>query len=242
MNISVLNAIELAELAYEEPQHKNTVFIESEDTQVMIRFYEDRACISFRGTQSIKDFITDARFIKGKYKPLGDGKLHRGFRDAYDCVRKQIFIELEKRRIKTIYFASHSLGAALSCICALDMAHNYAHQYKIKSLHLFGCPRVFNSKMAKRYDRLLKNVTFRWQNNCDIVCRIPKLFYRHVGQRQYIDRNGNLRWFMSWRNRLADRVLGNLKGISKFKYDSFNDHKTESYKTAIQNLTRKGII
>lgn len=240
MNLTALDAIKYAMDAYKTPeQSEHLSFISVMDTQVVLRFFGDSVVISFRGTEDIKDFTTNVKFFKIEFPEIGKGSLHIGFREAYETVRMAIVFELKKHKIYNVYFASHSLGAALSIICAQDITHN--HKFRVRKLHLFGCPRVFDIKLAKEYDVYLKDITYRWQNNCDIVCRIPSINYKHVGKLVYIDRNKKIHCNSSYWQRFKDRFIGRIKGFAKFKICGISNH-SEYEKLLTGNIKSKALI
>lgn len=145
---------------------------------------KSKLIISFRGTDSFKDKLTDIRFFK-KVVPYdnkkGKIKAHTGFYEAYNNKQvKQNIAKYVTKEITTIYISGHSLGAALGILCALDIQYNFSHK-NIECI-VFGCPRVGNKHFVKSYNkRVIK--TIRVENKNDIVTKIPFKFmgYKHVG-------------------------------------------------------------
>ena len=83
---------------------------------------------------------------------------------------------------------------------------------------------------TKRYIDNAKVRHLRWVDNNDIVTRVPPrwLRYRHVGNRMYLDSNGDVAK-MSPAQRGKDRWLGFWNGIKARKFDHFSDHAIAGY-------------
>ena len=212
-------------------------FISIGETQLNILYFGDDAVITFRGTDDIKDWFKNLKVFKTKYSDIGPGCCHLGFREAYDSVRHKIKYKLKNKCVKNVHIAGHSLGGALALLCALDLTYN--HCFRVKSVHTFGCPRVFDPKMAKYYNRHLYNVTYRWVNNSDIVCRYPKIGYNHVGKLFYIDKSCKLHYSISIMSYIKDIALGYLNGFKKLKVDSLIDHNINKYLSNIKHIYYK---
>lgn len=144
------------------------------DTQVMLvtsgsppRF----AVLVFRGTDTLRDSITDAtlgvQFLI-RHKP----GLHRGFRRALDSVWSDINAELDTLDCP-IFYTGHSLGAALATLAAARRAP--------KATYNFGAPRVGNPAFARSLRHL---PIYRIVDDMDLVCMVPPgwLGFAHVGQ------------------------------------------------------------
>lgn len=217
----LLRMIELSGLAYGEyqPLDKNEIVYKynSEKTgvQYSVRVKGNQLTIIFRGTDSFIDVMTDLRFWK-KTIPYGNYqskiRVHSGFINAYksEDVRSEIHTfmteEIEKVRI-----TGHSYGAALACLCAIDLQYNFPE--KDYEVALFGCPRLGNAAFQRSYNkRLFKTV--RVENGNDLISKIPFAWmgFRHVGTRFHV---GALRLF----------------GAASFK-----QHKAQSYYEQILKL------
>ena len=75
-------------------------------------------------------------------------RVHSGFFDAYKTVRSQVHAALASVQAKnknnaTVVVTGHSLGGALSVLCALDLAVDMPQLVPNGiSVVNFGCPRV----------------------------------------------------------------------------------------------------
>ena len=212
----MIEMLEYSSLAYKKIQPQlddKTLYIiddKKTDIQCYIRIYNDELDITFRGTNSNKDRITDLKFWK-KVIPYGNYsskiRVHSGFIDAYKCknVRDRIH-KYVTPEIKKVNVMGHSYGAALAVLCAVDLEYNFPlNDYEV---FLFGCPRIGNRAFKESYNKRVFK-TFRVDNSNDIVTKIPfaLLGYRHVGIKIHIG-------------------IPRLYGIF-----SFNDHRPQKYYT-----------
>jgi hypothetical protein len=95
-------------------------------------------------------------------------KGHRGIYDGYQSIRSeliQVITSLLPRNPKII-ITGHSLGGALSNICALDLAYYNPLHYS------FASPLVFNAKGSEVFNRLVKN-SYRIANISDLIVLSP---------------------------------------------------------------------
>ena len=111
-------------------------------------------------------------------------KVHRGFKKALDEIWTDLYAYLERIRGRgcSIWMTGHSLGAALATLAG--------DRYKnTQAVYTFGSPRVGDAVFSENY----KTPCYRIVHNRDIVARIPPpIFYRHVGEIQFIDGHGKI--------------------------------------------------
>lgn len=155
------------------------------DIQYILRVYENRILIAFRGTDSCRDMLSNLQFFKKTVCHMPDSKkirIHSGFYKAY--TEAKIFDKIVKvitDKTKRIEITGHSYGGALALICAADLAHRFPDiEYEVV---VFGTPRTGNKAFAEFFDKYLPN-TSRIENRGDIITKLPPpLFgYRHVGK------------------------------------------------------------
>lgn len=210
--------MELAAIAYKkiQPQFDDTILNIIDDkmsgVQCYIRQYRNMLNITFRGTDSLKDWKTDLTFWK-KTLPYGNDKskirVHTGFINAYKHpnVRNVIHSYISPRIIK-IQISGHSYGAAMAILCAVDIEYNFPEK-DIEAI-VFGCPRIGNNAFKKSYNqRVFK--TIRVENGNDIVTKVPFAVwgYHHVGTKLHIG---------------STRIIGSF---------SFNDHYQQEYHSSL---------
>lgn len=160
--------------AYDDPSDDKGEFITSDqDTQLYFKREDDTVYVTFRGTSSFSDILTDIdiRTIRIKDKI----RVHEGFYNQF----KSVEIEITKRLIKNldaknIIFCGHSLGGALAQLAAayygeiLDFANVVCHT--------FGSPRVGNKYFVEWFSKHVDE-NIRIENNRDPVPMIPQMAY-----------------------------------------------------------------
>ena len=174
----------------EQKDRKNRLL----DTQAFVAGTDEMILVSFRGTEPSKatDWLTD---LDALMRPLdGGGYVHKGFYDALDVVYADLLDTLKRFQDKAqaLWITGHSLGAALATLAATRIFMQ--ERRPVYGVHTFGQPRTGDVAFGNRYDTELGDKTWRFVNNRDIVTRLPprELFYAHVGQLMFFDKQGVL--------------------------------------------------
>ena len=99
----------------------------STDTHVLVRDLGDALIIAFRGSASLRNWLTDLDAMK---KAIALSHVHAGFLFAFDSVVLQIqsAINAKLQHADTpvaVFFTGHSLGGALAAIAGVEFASNY---------------------------------------------------------------------------------------------------------------------
>jgi len=132
------------------------------------------AALVFRGTeQDPRDVLCDLEIGP----PLASGpRVHKGFERAFNSVWPVIAKVLARVECP-LYFAGHSLGAALALLAAAER--------KPTAVYAYGCPRVGNSAFTAR---LAQVPIYRIVHGDDVVTAVPPelLGFRHVGEEHRI--------------------------------------------------------
>ena len=191
----IIRAIDYSACAYRDIQpycEYNLIRMISEadfDVQYCLRSKGGELSITFRGTDSLINWITDFAFWE-KAIPYGNIeskiKVHTGFLCAYKTpLVRDYILNLITDGIHHIKITGHSMGAALAVLCAADIQYNFPE--KNIEVVLFGCPRVGNGAFARSYNKRV-NKTLRVENGNDIVTKVPFSFmgFRHVGARLHV--------------------------------------------------------
>jgi triacylglycerol lipase len=134
------------------------------------------AALVFRGTEGrMKDIEHDLEIDTVPLPNLA-ARVHEGFTEALNSVWGNVVAELD-RLVCPVFYAGHSLGAALATLAASRRAP--------RALYTFGSPRVGNAAFAAS---LAGVPVFRVVNRADVVATLPpeRLGYAHVGELHHL--------------------------------------------------------
>jgi triacylglycerol lipase len=183
-------------------------------TQAFLAKNDEFVVLSFRGTQPDKweDVRTDLRVLKLK---TIDGKVHIGFKNAFDDVKDAIVNELRMHKGEMpLYITGHSLGAALATVAVQEIDEEFHDQ--VAACYTFGSPRVGDGK----YEKAIKVPFYRIVNATDIVTLIPFFLgsFVHVGDTRYLSRRKVNDVYVLYRGmpsftRLLESILETLLAI-----------------------------
>jgi triacylglycerol lipase len=208
----------------------------------LVCFREEMTVLSFRGTQSLENFLTDADTLFLAEFPY-PGRVHSGFAKAIAGVWPEV------RRIlggpthsKPLWVTGHSLGGAMATLASVRLA---SEGYPLRAVYTFGSPRVG--------DRFFRNAYrlpyYRFVNENDLVPHLPfRWCYKHVGSLRFMPKDGGFTedrktWVAKKRalaaqakhvhrhHRHADGILHEL-----FDFDWLADHYLAKYLDSIRNL------
>jgi len=191
----IIKSLNLSTCAYRDVQpytrHLHTHKIDDETIGVhcYLRVHRDCLWITFRGTDSLGEWLSNLTFWK-KSIPYDNMetkiRVHTGFLNVYknNKVRDKILAEITEE-INHIRITGHSRGAALAVLSAVDIQYNFPDR-DIEVI-LFGCPRVGNKEFAKSYNKRVDK-TVRIENSNDLITKLPFPFmgFRHVGAKLHI--------------------------------------------------------
>ena len=151
INVSVARTcIDCAEFAYRDRSAADEAlrnagltlisWYDHKDTQAFLAVKDGRLYLSFRGTKSLGDWVTDVKYVKTDFP--GGGRVHAGFSEAFKWIEEPIARDLEDFPNTPKVVDGHSLGAAL--------AQEASVRFNIPEGYVFGCPRVGNSGFTDR--------------------------------------------------------------------------------------------
>ena len=124
--------------------------------------------------------------------------VHAGFGKAYRSVRTDVFDLLDTMLAKetepwTLYITGHSLGGALSTLCAYECARRRSWPGPAPTVvnYSYGSPRVGNRLFAESFNAAVPNA-WRVVNNNDAVTLVPRMVgYCHVGGKVQLSPGGS---------------------------------------------------
>jgi len=159
--------------------HVTIVDAPQTDTRAIIASDGQDCVAAFRGTQNLRDWLTDLDCAFALLRVDGaEFAVHAGFKQALESVWEELNDELRRMGCaRRFWLTGHSLGGALALLCARCCSGPLAGVYT------FGQPRAAGGRFAARYDAVLRDRTFRVVHAADIVPRVPWLpgGYRHAG-------------------------------------------------------------
>jgi len=138
-----------------------------EGSQAMLVEHKDYLVLAFRGTEtdSLRDIKADAdaSIIKCETQ----GMIHKGFYKAYNLIRQDIEIAINKPALnkKPLYITGHSLGGALATVATKFTEHKGG----LAACYTFGSPRVGNDDWINN----IKTPIHRLVNAADCVTMLP---------------------------------------------------------------------
>ena len=212
------------------------------DPNAMFCWDDDNIFLIFRGTEpgSWRQWATDARLIR---RPFCIGKIHQGFKESVEIIWGDIKKCLEDEFVgksRKLFVGGHSLGAGMSQVAVSKL--EFEMNIRPTAIYNFGCPRAFNENGAAKYNEVLKARTFRVVNNDDLVCNIPFRWmkYFHVGRRQYITSNGELKEQPERKRLWVDGRMGLLRVFERIiSFDFITDHLPRDYLMRITQVNNK---
>lgn len=220
-----------------------TAPLQSELVKAVILDAGNARVIAFRGTASIRDWLTDleswrtATAAKGGRTDIGEGEeVHHGFLDAIVSVTKAL-VDAVAWVKAPVFVTGHSLGGALALLAAQVLERAGLSPV---SIYTFGGPRVGNWRWATDYDGAgarppLGERTFRVVNEEDIVPRLPGwlMGYRHVGTEVFFPSIGSM-WVNAplWFKCVSD-AIGTYRDWQRGAIAQLADHGIERYRARL---------
>jgi len=130
--------------------------------------------VSFRGTTDLVNWITDLQSaIQVPYKNVTGAGVGKGFLKEWNDLLPQVVPAVQDLRKQypdyAIWVTGHSLGAAISVLCALELSESGLDNVNVYN---YGLPRVGNQAFANYYNQHIPN-TYRVVNGHDIVPHVP---------------------------------------------------------------------
>jgi len=154
------------------------------DTQCYVFTEGKITYIAFRGTElKLRDIFTDLWAFKKDipFKNTKGIRVHGGFLKAYMSVRDDILSRIIELGNDKIVACGHSLGGALSQLCAVDIQKNSIVEKQNILVYTFGSPKVGNRKFRDSFNKRILYHN-RYVNRFDAVPTVP-VFASHTGRK-----------------------------------------------------------
>lgn len=151
---------------------------EATDTFGAGYFSGDTLYLTFRGSESKRDWLNDFKIIKTDFFGI---RAHRGFAMCAGSILNQVGAILKALPDHKVVLTGHSLGAAIAVLVAVAL------RPRPVELITFGQPRV---STERELNLALYGEYVRVQNGSDVVPRSPWLGYSHAGTCLYLSNTG----------------------------------------------------
>ncbi|MGD1902484.1 MAG: lipase family protein [Geitlerinemataceae cyanobacterium] len=201
--------------------------------------HELYVCIAFRGTNDCRDWLKNLSFRATEQL---FGKFHSGFWSAVEDVWNSdgksdglwaAYEASQARKPRPLFLTGHSLGGAMASIAAARLV---AADVPFTSAYTFGQPRATIAETVEYLDAKSKSRFFRFENNNDIVTKIPSPLagYRHNGTHLYITTDKQILREPSTGLLLGDSLEGLIRAIPEQGLDFLRDHGIADYISSIE--------
>lgn len=214
--------------------------------------------IAFRGTESIRDCLSDANIIRvpmdlpeiaDEHRP----NVHWGFLRQFRSLQKEIDVDIadyllaeeynkseglkendkETSNKKELVITGHSLGAAQATLASLQFKLSYP-QAKV-SCYTFGSPRVGDEAFVSLFENHVDYYE-RVVNEEDPVTLVPFSWrFSHLPKLAYLDAMGELQ-----ENITENRWLSFFKDLWDYfvngNENPFGDHSCEDYLCKLESI------
>jgi triacylglycerol lipase len=204
---------ETVEQTFKNWKFTDVEFVEQKtfDTQSVVAKNDRMIVVSFRGSESLQDWLNDASIVLVDTEV---GRVHLGFRNALYAVWEQLVETITRLRDNNqlVFVTGHSLGAALATLAAARLEGET--DIPVFACYNCGSPRIGSFSFSRFFKKSgLSAVTHRIVNNNDVVCKGPTNAngYLHVGNLVYIDQNGHISQGGNWWNYGKEFVAGIVK-------------------------------
>lgn len=266
---------DIADLVYEAPQTVHDrlagfgwqlmATIQQRGTDCFVCTHPSKfSIVAFRGTsagpkqsyvEAVRDWATNLDAHKIDYSC---GQVHAGFHHSVDRIWNELLTAVSYLADEgySFYGTGHSKGAAEVLDAFLRLRYELPRA-QVRQIVTFGCPRLFNPRLASQFDALLPNrQVFRYVHNNDIVARMPlpalgsgwlrsmllrtlpflwqlPAGFRHVGQFRYITSSGVVTDDPPTIRLAIDRLRGRWLAGRGFWHDGLDDHSMINYRYAL---------
>ncbi|KAI7861649.1 Alpha/Beta hydrolase protein [Spinellus fusiger] len=152
----------------------------------------------FRGSSSLRNFISDAEFTKVEYPHVSGSLVHQGFYYSYMDTAPEVVPIMQREMTAhpdyTFDITGHSLGSAVAMFSALDL-YQTDQRFTAQNMNVYsyGGPRIGNSVFAHYFASTGIPVK-RTVHKADVVPHLPAedFGFLHFGPEYWIEKDGEL--------------------------------------------------
>lgn len=221
---------------------------------------DDFAVLAFRGTQNLKDWMTNVNAAPARFSWFFEGapevgEVHSGFslalRHAWGQITGAVdtvmprppaaknLKNLSKTNQQTLWLTGHSLGGALAVLAGAAFAMLNSIMRPVNGIYTFGQPRIGLHNFCSHYDQLLQLKTFRFVNKEALVPRVPfrGWDYADVGRMiHFNDTGAPVLQSSQWRNFISRSFEGfkDFFDIATHFSPDVGDHDREKYQSLVE--------
>jgi len=151
------------------------IYDESHDTNGYVGYTSSQQTIyvSFRGSESIQNWVDNLDAVLTDYPLCGNCEVHRGFYEAEQASIANVVSQVRALKSQfpsySVIVTGHSLGAALATLTALDLVNQGVSSVRLFN---FGSPRVGNDEFVAYVDSKLGDRN-RVTHHKDMVVHTP---------------------------------------------------------------------
>ncbi|KHN97242.1 lipase [Metarhizium album ARSEF 1941] len=155
---------------------------------VAIDYVRMEIVVSIRGSNNIRNYITDLVFPWSDCPFTSQCKLHIGFAQGWNEIKASVgrAIAVSRRGNPrfTVVFTGHSLGGAVATIGAAYLRSGGLPV----NLYTYGAPRVGNERFASWFSNGIQGRQWRVTHEDDPVPRLPPILagYRHISPEYWL--------------------------------------------------------
>lgn len=131
--------------------------------------------LSFRGTESISDYVHNTSFMQTDLQSIGfPGHGHLGMARKFSKLKPEILDKAAQFITPgdEIVIVGHSLGGVMAMLASLSLEQ---HGYAVHLLQTFGQPHFGNAEFNDYANGILQSVYHRVEHEADITPHVPPL-------------------------------------------------------------------
>lgn len=194
----------------------DSIMEEETDTHALVISGTDRIIVAFKGSTSMRNLKTaiqayherlhnvvptdldntntsELQRLKQIFgRSYEAAKIHKGFARAYASVAHRVMRGIKRlidEKARPVFLTGHSLGGALATICSLDVWIKLRISRRQIFVSTFGSPRVGNEAFRRIYNSVIA-LHWRIVVDPDMITKLPKVGYRHVGKKVVLTAHG----------------------------------------------------